>query len=123
MHFLKKFAAFLAVLGVAAFAGHAEAFTAPTSIAAFVPAANVVTVHKITSTVAGVDQYMCSTGNVLSVTANTPLSTVQKLASSNLAFAKFKIATLTPAQRLNPLQVQAATIWFMTNIGRPLYGL
>jgi hypothetical protein len=123
MRFVKKFAALVAVLGVAAFAGHAEAFTAPTSIAAFLPAANAVTVSKIPSTISGVDQYMVSTGTVLSVTAGTPLAQVQKLAASNLAFAKFKVATLTPAQRVNPIQVQFATVWFMTNIGRPFYGL
>jgi hypothetical protein len=113
----------VAVLGLAAFAGHAEAFTAPKSIAPFMPAANAVTVSKINSTVPGVDQYLVSTGTVLSVTAGTPLSSVQKLAASNLAFAKFKAATLTPAQQVNPIQVQAATIWFMSNIGRPFYGL
>jgi hypothetical protein len=104
-------------------ASTASAFTAPSSIAAFMPANNVVTVSKLNSTIAGVDQYMCSTGVVLSVTANTPMSTVQKLASSNLAFSKFKVATLTVAQRANPIQVQQATIWFMNNIGRPFYGL
>jgi hypothetical protein len=123
MRFVKQFAALAALLGVAAFAGRASAFTPPTKVTAYLPALNVVTVNKINSTVAGVDQYMCSTGTVLSVTAGTPLATVQKLAASNLAFAKFKAATLTPAQQANPLQVQLATVWFMNNIGRPYYGL
>jgi hypothetical protein len=123
MHSAKKFAALATVLTLVAFAGRSSAFTAPASIAAFLPAANVVTVRQITSTVHGVDQYMCSTGTTLSVSAGTPLATVQKLACSNLAFAKFKAATLTPAQQANPIQVQQATIWFMTKIGRPYYGL
>jgi len=123
MRFAKKFVAVAAVLGVVACAGRVSAFTAPTSIVPFLPAANVVTVVKMNSTVAGVDQYQCSTGNVLSVAAGTPLAKVQSLACSNLAFAKFKAATLTPAQQVNPLQLQIAGMWFMNNIGRPYYGL
>jgi len=123
MRFAKQFAGLAAVLCVAAFGGRASAFTAPSNIGPYLPAANVVAVTKIHSNVNGVDQYMCSSGSVLSVTAGTPLLHVQKLACSNLAFAKFKAATLTAAQRTNPLQLQIATAWFMNNIGRPLYGL
>jgi len=123
MRFVKQFAAVLAVAGVLAFAGKAPAFTAPTSIAPYLPAVNVVTVTKITSTVANVDQYQLSTGGILSVTAGTPLAKVQALASGNLAWAKFKTATLTVAQRNNMLQNQIALQWFMQNIGRPFYGL
>jgi hypothetical protein len=118
-----KFAGLAAVLSVVAFGGRASAFTAPKIITPYLPANNVVTVTKIQSSVSGVDQYHCSTGTVLSVTAGTPLATVQKLACSNLAFAKFKAATLTVAQQKNPLQVQQATVWFLNNIGRPYYGL
>jgi hypothetical protein len=127
MRFVKQFAGLAVVLGMAALAGRASAFTAPTNLAPYLPAANLVTVAKINSNVSGVDQYTCNPAapglTVLSVTAGTPLSQVQKLASSNLAFYKFKLATLTAAQRANALQVQAATVWFMNNIGRPLYGL
>jgi len=123
MRFVKQFAAVVAVVGVLACAGKASAFTAPTSIAPYLPAANLVTVQKITSTVANVDQYQCSTGNVLSVTAGTPLSKVQSLACGNLAWAKFKTATLSVAQRNNILQNQIALQWFMQNIGKPFYGL
>jgi hypothetical protein len=123
MRFAKMFAALAAMFTVVALAGQASAFTPPAKITAFLPAANVVTFTKINSSVPGVDQYMCSNGTVLSVTSGTPVATVQKLASSNCAFAKFKTATLTKAQQSNPLQLQAATIWFMNNIGRPYYGL
>jgi hypothetical protein len=123
MRYAKTIVAVAAVAGILATAPTASAFTAPSSIVPYMPANNVVTVSKLNSNIAGVDQYMCSTGVVLSVTANTPMSTVQKLAASNLAFSKFKNATLTAAQRFNPIQLQQATIWFMNNIGRPLYGL
>jgi hypothetical protein len=123
MRFEKKFVALVAVLTGVAFVGQASAFVAPTNIVPFLPPLNVVTVTKLKSTVPGVDLYLCSTGTTLSVTAGTPLASVQKLACSNLAFAKFKAATLTPAQQANPIQLQAATIWFMTKIGRPYYGL
>jgi hypothetical protein len=123
MHLAKKFAAMATVVTALALAGQASAFTPPTTLVPYLPANNLVTITKIKSTVPGVDQYLCSTGTVLSVAAGTPVASVQKLAASNLAFAKFKAATLTPAQQVNPVQLQLATIWFMNNIGRPLYGL
>jgi hypothetical protein len=123
MRFAKQLVGLAAVLGVVSIAGRASAFTAPAKITAFLPAANIVTVTKLNSKISGVDQYLCSTGTVLAVTAGTPLASVQKLASSNLAFTKFKAATLTPAQQVNPIQLQLATAWFMNNIGRPYYGL
>jgi hypothetical protein len=123
MRYAKTIVALAAVAGTLAMAPTASAFTAPGSIGPYLPAANVVTVTKLQSSIAGVDQYQCSVGGVLSVTAGTPLAKVQALACSNLAFKKFKAATLTPVQQFNPIQLQQATIWFMNNIGRPWYGL
>jgi hypothetical protein len=123
MRFAKKFAALAAVVTVVAFAGQASAFIAPVKITAFLPAANVVTITKIKSTLPGVDQYMCSTGNVMSVATGTPVAKVQTMACVNLAFTKFKAATLTPVQQTNPQQMQTATIWFVTHISKPYYGM
>ncbi len=123
MRFAKQFVAVLAVAGVLACAGNVSAFTAPVSIAPYLPANNAVTVTKITSTVPNVDQYHVSNGTTLSVTKGTALSKVQALASGNQAWSKFKLATLTPAQQNNLLQNQIAMVWFMQNIGHPFYGL
>jgi hypothetical protein len=96
----------------------------------WLPPANTATVASITSTVAGVDQYQVTPTDsppsapfVESVTTGTPLPQVVALATANIAFNKFKLATLTASDRLNPLQLQAALAWFLQNIGRPDYGV
>jgi hypothetical protein len=117
----------LLVLALAVcFPGVASAnFTPPPDKSAYLPAQNVVTVTPVAAQAPNVDSYSVSLpeGTVLNVTAGTPSKTVQELAAGNLAWSKFKAATLTPADQVNPFQLQMALIWFLQNIGRPHYGL
>jgi hypothetical protein len=123
MRFAKLFVAVLAVAGVLALAGQASAFTAPTNITPYLAVNNGATVTPITSTVPNVLQFHTSYGTTLSLPAGTSAAKAQQIAMRNLAWSKFVLATLTPAQRLNPLQVQIAMVWFEQNIGKPQYGV
>lgn len=116
----------------------AMAFTPPSDITPYKPANNVVVVTPIVSGMPNVDQYDVSDTTVLvdrfgnctsfvspglqlnsciySVSAGTSLKLVNKLAAGNNAWAKFKAATLTPAEQVNPTQLQTAMIWFFQHI-------
>jgi len=124
-----KFSIALVTLFAACFPVFAG-FTAPTSVAPYLPSKNTANVAAVTSNVPGVDQYAVaptdtppSPGFTLSVTAGTPLSAVQDLATGNIAYRKFIADTVSAGDQYNPFVLQVAAIWFMNNIGRPYYGL
>ena len=122
---------------------NAFAFTPPTDKTSLLPQNNVVEVTKKQSVVANVDQYsVCGTINTLdkfgnctvnisnppvitcctfSVTAGTPLATVQRSASANEAWAKLRVESLTPAEQNQVRPNQQALMWFMSNIYFPYY--
>lgn len=101
-------------------------FTPPTDLTPYKPAANVVTVTPIASTVPDVDQYQCSPpdgappSGVLSVTAGTSRTKVDALAAAGLAEQKFFKATISPFPG-SIADRNAALSWFMQHIGRPFY--
>ncbi len=100
-------------------------FTAPVDITPYLPASNEATFTPILPpAVFNVDQYLVEPGaTVFSVTHGTSLFKVHALVTANIAWQKFKPATLTAADQVNPLQLQIAMIWFMNHVGRPYYGL
>jgi hypothetical protein len=121
MRFAKKFVAVAAVLGSMAFASTASAqFTPPSSVAPYLPAANVTTVTLIAS-FGNVNVYLCSMGGTIAVAKGTPTSNVIVTAESNCAYQKFLAATLAPGSNTNPGVVQAALIWYTSNIYLPYY--
>jgi hypothetical protein len=121
MSFAKKFVGLAAVLGTLVCVSTASAgFTPPSNITPYLPANNVTTVTKI-ATFANVDVYSCSMGGTISVPKGTPLAQVVVRAESNCAYQKFLNDTTAPGDRLNAGVMQAAVIWYTTNIYLPYY--
>lgn len=121
MCFAKKFVAFAAVFGMLAFVSTASAaFTPPSSIAPYLPAANATTAVKIL-TVGNTDVYRCGMGGTITVPKGTPMATVLVLAASNCSWKNFLANTTAPGDNASSQVVQAAQLWWTSNIYLPYY--
>jgi hypothetical protein len=107
-------------------------FTAPSDIAPYKPDKNTCTVALISPPpippIPHVDQYNvtptdgppASAPFKFAVNAGTSLDLAKREAASQIAWAKFTVATCT--QPLDAFTAQVAGIWFANNIRRPFYG-